>query len=52
MIVLLTAGGLIKRLSADLTERLGSGFSLRNLQRMRRLYLGTPVPATKETRKP
>ena len=41
-------GRLLPRLSADLTARCGVGFSLRNLQRMRVLYLQhtiSPAPA-------
>ena len=37
---------LIKRLSADLKERVGRGFSERNLEQMRRFYSLWPVPQT------
>ena len=37
---------LIKRLSADLTARLGRGFSQRNLEHMRRFYLVWSIPQT------
>jgi hypothetical protein len=37
---------LLKRLSADLTARLGRGFSQRNLEQMRLFYLGWRIPQT------
>jgi predicted nuclease of restriction endonuclease-like (RecB) superfamily len=37
---------LLKRLSADLTERFGRGFSRANLEYMRRFYQGWPIPQT------
>ena len=37
---------LIKRLSADLTAKLGRGFSQRNLEHMRRFYLVWSIPQT------
>ena len=36
-------GGLLKRLSKDLTEKHGSGFSSRNLSYMRRFYIINPI---------
>ena len=36
-------GGLLKRLSKDLTERHGGGFSSRNLSYIRRFYLANPI---------
>jgi hypothetical protein len=35
---------LIKRLSEDLSRRFGRGFSMRNLEQMRRFYLAWPIP--------
>jgi len=35
--------GLLDRLSRDLTKRIGSGFSCRNLDRMRKFYLENPI---------
>lgn len=40
---------LIARLSADLTERFGRGFSADNLENMRRFFLAYPRPAISET---
>jgi predicted nuclease of restriction endonuclease-like (RecB) superfamily len=37
---------LLKRLSSDLTARLGRGFSERNLEQMRLFYRGWPIPQT------
>lgn len=37
---------LLKRLSADLTERFGRGFSQRNLEQMRLFYLGWQISQT------
>ncbi len=37
---------LLKRLSSDLTERFGRGFSRRNLEQMRLFYLGWRIPQT------
>jgi len=37
---------IIKRLSADLTTKLGRGFSQRNLEQMRRFYQTWPIPQT------
>jgi predicted nuclease of restriction endonuclease-like (RecB) superfamily len=37
---------LLKRLSADLTSRLGRGFSQRNLEQMRSFYLGWQISQT------
>jgi predicted nuclease of restriction endonuclease-like (RecB) superfamily len=37
---------LLKRLSTDLTQRLGRGFSERNLEQMRLFYLDWPIPQT------
>jgi len=37
---------LITRLSGDLTERFGRGFSQRNLEQMRRFYLKWTIPQT------
>ncbi|HEX2569315.1 MAG TPA: PDDEXK nuclease domain-containing protein [Polyangia bacterium] len=37
---------LLQRLSHDLTRRLGRGFSVRNLEQMRRFYLAWPNPQT------
>ena len=34
---------LLKRLSADLGRQFGRGFSERNLEQMRRFYLGWPI---------
>jgi predicted nuclease of restriction endonuclease-like (RecB) superfamily len=36
----------LKRLSRDLTSRLGRGFSHRNLDQMRQFYLSWPIPQT------
>ena len=37
---------LLKRLSSDLTSRIGRGFSERNLEQMRLFYLGWPISQT------
>jgi predicted nuclease of restriction endonuclease-like (RecB) superfamily len=37
---------LIERLSLDLTEAFGRGFSARNLDQMRQFYLARPIPQT------
>jgi len=37
---------LIKRLSDDLSRQMGRGFSLRNLEQMRRFYVLWPIPQT------
>jgi len=37
---------LIEKLSQDLGRRFGRGFSMRNLEQMRRLYLAWPIPQT------
>jgi predicted nuclease of restriction endonuclease-like (RecB) superfamily len=37
---------LIKRLAQDLTDRLGRGFSERNIEQMRLFYMGWPKPQT------
>jgi predicted nuclease of restriction endonuclease-like (RecB) superfamily len=37
---------LIKRLSEDLSRRFGRGFSMRNLEQMRRFYLAWQIPQT------
>ncbi|HEY5594623.1 MAG TPA: PDDEXK nuclease domain-containing protein [Nitrospiria bacterium] len=37
---------LLKRLSSDLTSKFGRGFSERNLEQMRLLYLGWPISQT------
>jgi hypothetical protein len=37
---------LLKRLSSDLTDRFGRGFSERNLEQMRLFYLGWPISQT------
>ena len=37
---------LIERLSTDLTEQFGRGFSVRNLEQMRSFYLGWQIPQT------
>ena len=38
--------GLIQRLSIDLTQRFGRGFSARNLEQMRQFYVCWPIPQT------
>lgn len=40
---------LLKRLSADLTQRFGRGFSVDNLESMRSVYLAYPLEAISET---
>jgi hypothetical protein len=37
-------GGLLERLSVDLSDRYGTGFSVDNLERMRRFYLRMQIP--------
>jgi hypothetical protein len=37
---------LIRRLATDLSQRLGRGFSQRNLEQMRQFYLSWPIPQT------
>jgi len=39
-------GALLKRLAVDLTRRFGRGFSERNLEQMRGLYLAWPISQT------
>jgi hypothetical protein len=39
--------GLIKRLSKDMTEKFGKGFSEMNVRNMRRFYLEFPVKSQK-----
>lgn len=43
---------LIRRLSVDLTERYGRGFSVGNLRQMRAFYLGWPIPQTASAESP
>jgi predicted nuclease of restriction endonuclease-like (RecB) superfamily len=41
---------LLKRLARDLSNRFGRGFSERNLEQMRALYLGWPIPQAPSAR--
>ena len=42
----------LKRLSRDLSKRFGRGFSERNLEQMRGLYLGWPIPQAPPAKSP
>ena len=44
--------GLLDRLSADLTDRFGRGFSVRNLEQMRGFYLRWPISQTPSAKSP